>query len=50
MPAEILLPRGAWAVASAYDEAARKLAALFKDNFKKYESGASAEVRAAGPA
>ena len=49
VPAEILVPRGTWAVGSAYDEAARKLAGLFKDNFKKYESGVSAGVRSAGP-
>jgi phosphoenolpyruvate carboxykinase (ATP) len=32
------------------DTAAKKLARLFIDNFKQYESGASAEVRAASPA
>jgi phosphoenolpyruvate carboxykinase (ATP) len=32
-----------------YDAAAKKVAVLFSDNFKKYEAQASAEVRAAGP-
>ena len=35
--------------AKAYDAAARKLAHLFSDNFKTYEAGADADVRAAGP-
>jgi phosphoenolpyruvate carboxykinase (ATP) len=50
VPREILWPRGAWADASAYDTTAKKLADLFRENFKKYESGVSAEIRAAGPA
>jgi len=37
------------ALKAAYDAAAKNLARLFVDNFKKYESGASAEVRAASP-
>jgi phosphoenolpyruvate carboxykinase (ATP) len=49
VPSDILWPRDTWADKSAYDAAAKKLAALFIDNFKKYESGASAEVRAASP-
>jgi len=49
VPAEILTPRNTWADKAAYDEKAKKVAQLFKDNFKKYESGASAEVKAGGP-
>jgi phosphoenolpyruvate carboxykinase (ATP) len=49
VPSDILWPRDTWADGAAYDAAARKLAGLFLDNFKKYESGASAEVRAASP-
>ncbi len=49
LPPEMLQPRGTWPDAAAYDAAARKLAKLFRDNFKAYEAGVSAEVRAAGP-
>jgi phosphoenolpyruvate carboxykinase (ATP) len=49
VPQEILQPRGTWAEPAAYDAAARKLAQLFRDNFKGHEAGVSAEVRAAGP-
>ncbi len=49
VPAEILQPRNTWADKAAYDEKAKKVATLFRDNFKKYESQASAEVRAGGP-
>ena len=50
VPAEILVPRITWADQAAFDAAARKLGGLFRENFRKYEAGASAEVRAAGPA
>jgi phosphoenolpyruvate carboxykinase (ATP) len=49
VPGEILTPRAAWADAKGYDAAAKRLAALFRDNFKAYEAGAAAEVKAAGP-
>jgi phosphoenolpyruvate carboxykinase (ATP) len=50
VPAEMLLPRTAWGDAGAYEVAARRLAELFRNNFKTYEGGAAAEVNAAGPA
>jgi phosphoenolpyruvate carboxykinase (ATP) len=49
VPDEILIPRAAWADGKAYDTAAIKLAELFRNNFKTYEAGAGAEVKAAGP-
>jgi phosphoenolpyruvate carboxykinase (ATP) len=49
VPSEVLIPRNTWQSASQYDEAARKLATLFVNNFKAYEAGTSAEIRAAGP-
>jgi phosphoenolpyruvate carboxykinase (ATP) len=49
VPAEILQPRATWKDKRAYDDAARKLAFLFKDNFRKYEEGATEEIRGAGP-
>lgn len=50
VPSEILWPRDTWSDPAAYDAAARSLAGLFHENFRKYESGAADEVRAAGPA
>jgi phosphoenolpyruvate carboxykinase (ATP) len=49
VPQEILDPRSTWADKSAFDAMAKKLAGLFRSNFAKYESGASSEVRVAGP-
>ena len=49
VPAEMLQPRQSWSDKSAYDAAAKKLAALFVENFKTYADGVSAEVLAAGP-
>jgi phosphoenolpyruvate carboxykinase (ATP) len=50
LPADILVPRNAWADQTSYDATAKKLAGLFREKFKTYEAGASSEVKAAGPA
>ncbi|HVP11600.1 MAG TPA: phosphoenolpyruvate carboxykinase (ATP), partial [Phycisphaerae bacterium] len=49
VPRDILTPRDTWADKTAYDAAAKKLAGLFRENFKTYEAGVSSEVRGAGP-
>ena len=49
VPNEILLPRETWTDKNAYDATANKLARLFRDNFRPYESAASPEVCQAGP-
>jgi phosphoenolpyruvate carboxykinase (ATP) len=49
VPGGILVPRDAWTDKQAYDASSEKLAGLFRDNFKKYESGVDASIRAAGP-
>jgi phosphoenolpyruvate carboxykinase (ATP) len=49
VPNEILIPRNTWGDKAAYDEKARRVASLFRDNFKKYEGGVTEEVRGAGP-
>ncbi len=45
----ILDARSTWADPAAYDAQAAKLAAMFVDNFKTFETHVSKEVRAAGP-
>src|SRR5918994_1249838 len=45
----VLDPRGTWDDGDAYDEQARKLADLFRENFLRFESQVSEEVRYAGP-
>jgi phosphoenolpyruvate carboxykinase (ATP) len=49
VPSEILWPRNTWQEPAEYDAAAKKLAALFVENFKKYEAGVNPEVRTASP-
>ncbi len=49
VPSEILVPKNTWTDGAAFDQTAAKLAGLFVDNFKHYESDASDAVKAAGP-
>ena len=49
VPAEVLNPADSWADQAEYSRKYRALASRFVENFKKFESGCSAEVRAAGP-
>lgn len=49
VPSELLQPRNSWEDKGEYDEAAKHLANLFRDNFKEYEDLASDAIRNAGP-
>ncbi len=49
VPDHILQPRHTWSDAEAYDREAGKLAAMFRENFKKFEDEVSEAVRNAGP-
>lgn len=49
VPDAILNPRNTWQDGAAYDAQAHKLAEMFVQNFKQFEDGVTAEIRAAGP-
>jgi phosphoenolpyruvate carboxykinase (ATP) len=49
VPKEVLKPRNTWESSAAYDEQANKLARMFAENFKAFEGGVTAAVKAAGP-
>ena len=49
VPDGVLDPRSTWPDAAKYDEQARKLAAMFVENFKTFEADVPASVKAAGP-
>ena len=48
VPADVLDPRGTWPDPAAYDAQARKLAAMFRENFAKISPTAQS-LQAAGP-
>jgi phosphoenolpyruvate carboxykinase (ATP) len=45
----VLDPRGTWSDGDAYDQKARHLAGLFKENFVEFEDHVDDSVKAAGP-
>ena len=49
VPKSVLRPRDTWKDRAAYDAQAKKLAAMFRENFTKFESFVSEAVRKAGP-
>lgn len=48
VPSELLIPRQTWSDPSAYDASALRLAALFRENFQRYETAGS-DLASAGP-
>ncbi|MFL7871231.1 MAG: phosphoenolpyruvate carboxykinase (ATP) [Anaerolineales bacterium] len=49
VPDDVLDPRQTWKEKDAYDQQARKLIGLFKDNFAQFAGQVSAEVANSGP-
>ena len=49
VPENVLDPSGSWSDHEFYMQKYRELATRFVENFKKYEEGCPAEVKAAGP-
>lgn len=49
VPDHVLNPKNTWENASLYDQKARELARLFRNNFDKYRSKANAEILSAEP-
>ena len=49
VPSEIMNPRDTWADKAAYDEQAKKLAMMFKENFAKKYPDMEHEIVKAGP-
>eukprot|EP00930_Biecheleria_cincta_P013976 TRINITY_DN1220_c0_g1_i4.p1 TRINITY_DN1220_c0_g1~~TRINITY_DN1220_c0_g1_i4.p1 ORF type:complete len:620 (+),score=117.57 TRINITY_DN1220_c0_g1_i4:82-1860(+) len=47
--AKILMPNKTWSDQAAFEEMSKKLAQLFKENFKKYSDGCSDDILAASP-
>lgn len=44
VPAEVLNPRNTWSDTTMYDETARKLVGMFKENFRQYAEHMAADV------
>lgn len=49
VPSEVLNPKGTWKDQKAYDVQAKELAKSFRENFKKFEEFANAEIMAGAP-
>lgn len=49
VPAEALQPQHSWDDKAAYEAQARKLAGMFVNNFKDYDAGVPAAIKAAAP-
>jgi phosphoenolpyruvate carboxykinase (ATP) len=49
VPDEVLDPRNAWDDRDAYDNKARDLARMFRENFKQFESQSSEDILSGGP-
>ncbi|CAN5746580.1 hypothetical protein BH23CHL8_BH23CHL8_06620 [soil metagenome] len=49
VPDRVLDPRRTWSDPDAYDQAARRLARMFAQNFEQFESGVSRAIGSAGP-
>ncbi|WP_216329625.1 phosphoenolpyruvate carboxykinase (ATP) [Deinococcus aestuarii] len=49
VPSEVLNPRDAWADKDAYDRTARKLAGMFRENFKRFGDGVDPAITASMP-
>ena len=49
VPSEILNPRNTWNDKNKYDETAKKLVAMFHENFKNFENDVDEIIRKSGP-
>ena len=49
VPGDVLNPRATWGDPNAYDAQAKKLAGMFRDNFKRYGDQVGDDIRAAAP-
>lgn len=49
VPSDVLQPENTWSSKEDFHKTLRKLASMFNENFKDYESKASEEIKKAGP-